>query len=102
MEERREVPAAKLRSMRENEMNLLAAVENEMDPETKEAQTGDTRKEMAARTGYKVNANSSRDFSCVSRDRHRRASLRVFNAMNAEPGCHHQPPVQFGDCFMAR
>jgi hypothetical protein len=88
--------------MRENEMNFLAAVKNEMDPETKEVQTGDTRKEMAGRTGYKGNVNSSRDFGCVSRERHRRASLRLFNAINAEPGPRDQPPVYSGDCFMVR
>lgn len=44
-------------------MNLLAVVKNEMNQETKEAQIGDTRKGMGARTGYKINLNNSRALS---------------------------------------
>jgi hypothetical protein len=49
--------------MRENEMNLLVVVKNEMNEETKEALTRDRRKGMAGWLGYKINANSSGDFS---------------------------------------
>lgn len=44
-------------------MNLLAVVKNEMNGETKEALMRDRRKGMAGRPGYKINVNSSGDFS---------------------------------------